>query len=140
MFDFKEFTDLSDGEIKLVVKSHDEEEGFAPRYGFSIIHIADDEDIGVVFFSVDNTNRQYIRGHLSYGVSPVYSGHNYAVKACKSIFMEKENSKVEIGDGGFVDWMQKMTGNKKERCLLSGIGLDRLLILLYSAIKIKYIN
>ena len=51
-----------------------------------------------------------------------YKGINY------SIFMENENSKVEIGDGGFVDWMQKMTGNKKERCLLSGIGLDRLLI------------
>jgi len=38
-----------------------------------------------VFFAVDNTNRQYVRGHLSYGVSPVYSGHNYAVKACKLI-------------------------------------------------------
>jgi len=85
MFDFKEFTDLTDGEIKLIVKSHDEEEGFAPRYGFSIIHIADNEDIGVVFFAVDNTNRQYVRGHLSYGVSPVYSGHNYAAKACKLI-------------------------------------------------------
>jgi len=51
-----------------------------------------------------------------------YKGINY------TIYMEKENSKIEIGDGGFVDWMQKLTGNKKERCLLSGIGLDRLLI------------
>jgi len=50
-----------------------------------------------------------------------YKGINY------SILMEKDNKKIEIGDGGFVDWIQKMTNNKKERCLISGIGLDRLL-------------
>ena len=51
-----------------------------------------------------------------------YKGINY------SIFMERENNKIEVGDGGFVDWMQKMTNNKKERCLISGLSLDRLLI------------
>lgn len=34
---------------------------------------------------------------------------------------------MEIGDGGFVDWTQKLLGNKKERLLISAIGLDRLL-------------
>ncbi|NOV00661.1 hypothetical protein [Paenibacillus planticolens] len=34
-----------------------------------------------------------------------------------------------IGDGGFVDWTQKIIGNKKERLLISAIGLDRLLLL-----------
>ena len=88
MFQFIDFTELKDNEIKLVLKSHDEpdpEKGILPRYGFSIIHIANDEDIGVVYFAVDNTRRQYLRGHLSYGVSPAYSGHNYAMKACKLI-------------------------------------------------------
>ena len=33
-----------------------------------------------------------------------------------------------IGDGGFVNWTQKMTGNRKERLLISAIGLDRLLL------------
>lgn len=33
-----------------------------------------------------------------------------------------------IGDGGLVDWTQKMIGNKKERLLISAIGLDRLLL------------
>lgn len=33
-----------------------------------------------------------------------------------------------IGDGGFVDWTQKIIGNKKERLLISAIGLDRLLL------------
>ena len=51
-----------------------------------------------------------------------YKGINY------SILMEKDNKKIEIGDGGFVDWIQQMTNNKKERCLISGIGLDRLLL------------
>lgn len=32
---------------------------------------------------------------------------------------------VEIGDGGFVDWTARLTGNRKERLLISGIGVDR---------------
>lgn len=88
MFQFLEFNDLKGDEIKLVLKSQDlpdYEKGILPRYGFSIIHINDNEDIGVIYFAVDNTLRQYLRGHLSYGVSQNYSGHNYAMKACKLI-------------------------------------------------------
>ena len=51
-----------------------------------------------------------------------YKGINF------KLYMEKENGKTEIGDGGFVDWIQRMTGNRKERCMISGIGIDRLLI------------
>ncbi|AKB27929.1 hypothetical protein MSSIT_1210 [Methanosarcina siciliae T4/M] len=35
---------------------------------------------------------------------------------------------VEIVDGGFVDWTQKLLGNKKERLLISGAGVDLQLI------------
>ena len=83
---FREFDELSNDEIKLILKSVDEpdkEKGTSLRYGFSIIHIQDNEDIGVVYFAPDNSDRQYLRGHLSYGISPAYSGHNYAMKACK---------------------------------------------------------
>lgn len=31
---------------------------------------------------------------------------------------------IEIVDGGFVDWTQKLLGNKKERLLISGAGID----------------
>lgn len=31
---------------------------------------------------------------------------------------------VEIADGGFTDWTQRLTGNRKERFLISGIGLE----------------
>ncbi|MBB6637534.1 hypothetical protein [Cohnella thailandensis] len=34
----------------------------------------------------------------------------------------------DIGDGGYVDWSQRLLGNKKQRMLISAIGLDRLLL------------
>jgi len=40
---------------------------------------------------------------------------------------------VEIADGGFTDWTQRLTGNQKERLLISGIGLE----LLYKMLKVK---
>jgi hypothetical protein len=33
-----------------------------------------------------------------------------------------------IGDGGFVDWSERLLGSKKERMIISAIGLDRLLL------------
>ena len=85
MFEWKEVADLAHDEIRLVLKSRDEpnpETGDAPRYGFSIIHNEDNRDIGVVYFSVDRSRRQYLTGHLSYGVDPAYKGHHFASKAC----------------------------------------------------------
>ena len=57
-----------------------------------------------------------------------YEENNYYKGIHFEIYMQKENQSIEIGDGGFVDWTQKMTGSGKERCLISGIGIDRLLI------------
>ena len=57
-----------------------------------------------------------------------FEDNNYYKGLHITMFMEKDNEKVEIGDGGFVDWIQQMTNNKKERCLISGIGIDRLLL------------
>ena len=59
---------------------------------------------------------------MEYEDSHYYRGMHY------KLFMDKENERVEIGDGGFVDWPRQMTGNPKERMLISGIGMDRLLI------------
>ncbi|MCP2202672.1 hypothetical protein [Lentzea flava] len=41
---------------------------------------------------------------------------------CYKVFLDG----VEIGDGGFVDWTQTLLGNRKERLLITGIGVDRL--------------
>ncbi len=40
---------------------------------------------------------------------------------CFKVFLHGE----EIGDGGFVDWTQQLLGNRKERLLTTGIGVDR---------------
>ncbi len=42
------------------------------------------------------------------------------------IYIQWDGREFEIGDGGFVDWSQKLTGNKKERMLISGLGLELL--------------
>lgn len=52
-----------------------------------------------------------------------YKGINF------KMYMHKKTETIEVGDGGFTDWTQKMLGNKKERCLISGLGVDRLLLL-----------
>ncbi|MGW4210169.1 hypothetical protein ACWEIJ_19420 [Lentzea sp. NPDC004789] len=41
---------------------------------------------------------------------------------CYKVYLHGE----EIGDGGFTDWTQRLTGNRKERLLISGVGVDRL--------------
>jgi len=38
-----------------------------------------------------------------------------------------EGSEIEIGDGGITDWTQKLVSNSKERLMISGIGIDRLI-------------
>jgi hypothetical protein len=45
-----------------------------------------------------------------------YLGTNFKLK------LPVDGRLSEIGDGGFVDWTQKLLGNKKERLLISGIG------------------
>lgn len=44
-----------------------------------------------------------------------------------TIIVNIKGQEIHIGDGGFVDWSQKLLDNKKERMLISAIGLDRLL-------------
>jgi hypothetical protein len=71
-------------------------------------------------------------GHdLSMNVSISKGEHNTENQYYKGLqFTIKtiiDNKKFYIGDGGFVDWTQKMLGNKKERLIISAIGLDRLL-------------
>ncbi|MCL2572879.1 MAG: GNAT family N-acetyltransferase [Defluviitaleaceae bacterium] len=88
MFKYLNFNDLSSNEIKLTIKTQDQPDpnnGILPRYGFAIIRISDNKEVGIIYFAADTTNRQYTRGHLSYGISPEYQGNNYAAKACQII-------------------------------------------------------
>lgn len=45
------------------------------------------------------------------------------------IYIDINGSEAEAADGGFVDWSQKLLENKKERMIISAIGMSPLLIL-----------
>jgi len=49
-----------------------------------------------------------------------YQGIQY--KAVISV----QGEEIEIADGGFVNWTQQLLQNKKERCFISGLGIDYL--------------
>jgi hypothetical protein len=49
----------------------------------------------------------------------------YYRRACFKINAIIGTETVEIGDGGFTDWTQRMLEDRHERLLISGVGLDR---------------
>ncbi|MEU9139307.1 hypothetical protein AB0D33_25675 [Streptomyces sp. NPDC048404] len=54
------------------------------------------------------------------------TGGGYYTGVCFKIYAGVEDQFVEVADGGFVDWSQLLIGNRKERLLISGYGVDRL--------------
>lgn len=58
------------------------------------------------------------------------SGRAYYQTLCFKISIFVDGKRFEIGDGGFVDWTRRLTGNRKERLLITGLGLDRLALAL----------
>ena len=52
---------------------------------------------------------------------------DYYREVCLRITVETiAGELLELVDGGFTDWTQQLLGNRKERLLISGIGLERL--------------
>ena len=42
-------------------------------------------------------------------------------------FREGNYTDGSFGDGGFTDWTAQLLGNRKERLLISGYGVERLI-------------
>jgi hypothetical protein len=57
------------------------------------------------------------------------SGRAYYRGLCFKVFAGTDGKRMEVGDGGFVDWTAKLLGNRKERLLISGYGLERLALI-----------
>ncbi len=58
------------------------------------------------------------------------SGRAYYRGLCFKVFAARGGEEpLEVADGGFADWTAKLLGNRKERLLISGYGVDRLAIL-----------
>ena len=60
----------------------------------------------------DRPDRQAARGY--------YAGF------CFKAFATFRGATFEVADGGHVDWTQQLLASRKERLMISGIGLDRL--------------
>jgi hypothetical protein len=54
------------------------------------------------------------------------SGRGYYNGLCFKVQADFGAGWLEVGDGGFVDWTGKLLGNRKERLLISGYGIDRI--------------
>ncbi len=54
------------------------------------------------------------------------SGRGYYLDFCFHVYAATESGDwLELADGGAVDWTQKLLSNAKERCIISGIGSER---------------
>lgn len=54
------------------------------------------------------------------------AGRGYYRDLCFKVNARINGELEELGEGGFTDWTQKLTTSKKERLLISGLGIDRL--------------
>ncbi|MGZ4678249.1 MAG: hypothetical protein ACXV8Y_17100 [Acidimicrobiia bacterium] len=52
------------------------------------------------------------------------SGRGYYRDVCFKVRAGPD--RIEIGDGGFVDWTRTLSGDRRERQLIAGLGVDRL--------------
>lgn len=54
------------------------------------------------------------------------SGRDYYADLCFHVYAAAPSGDfIELADGGVVDWTQKLLSNAKERCVISGIGSER---------------
>ena len=57
------------------------------------------------------------------------AGRGYYRELCFKINVWAGEEWAEIGDGGFTDWIARLTASNKERLLISGVGIDRVVAL-----------
>lgn len=54
------------------------------------------------------------------------AGTRYYAGFCYKAFTVREGTRTEIADGGVLDWTQRLLGNRKERLVTTGLGIDNL--------------
>jgi hypothetical protein len=54
------------------------------------------------------------------------AGRGYYRDLCFKVIVRAEGTEVEVGDGGFTDWATRLTGDRKCRMLVAGLGVDRI--------------
>jgi hypothetical protein len=61
--------------------------------------------------------------HLSVDYQEDQHNHYYETIQFK-LFVEINNQKIDIADGGVVNWTQQLLGNQKHRAFISGVGIE----------------
>ena len=56
------------------------------------------------------------------------AGRGYYPNVCFKLLIDTGDEVVEVGDGGAVDWTSSLLQSRKERLLIGGVSLDRLLL------------
>ena len=57
------------------------------------------------------------------------AGRGYYRDLCFKLNVRAGPGWAEVGDGGFTDWTARLTASAKERLLISGVGIDRVVAL-----------
>jgi hypothetical protein len=57
------------------------------------------------------------------------AGRGYYRELCFKINVRAGREWAEVGDGGFTDWTARLTSSNKERLLITGVGIDRVVAL-----------
>jgi hypothetical protein len=58
-----------------------------------------------------------------------HSGRGYYRELCFKLNVHSGQAWAEVGDGGFTDWTARLTASSKERLLITGVGIDRVVAL-----------
>lgn len=56
------------------------------------------------------------------------AGKGYYPTVAFKLFASFGDGPIEMADGGFVDWTQRLVESRKERLMTSGLGMDRLVL------------
>jgi len=89
VFQFYQFNDLSDQEIRLIIDDHLEGNRAmdrVPAYKFRIERVVDEAWVGDIDVRIGDTRHLIMYGgHIGYSVFENFRGHRYAAKACQLI-------------------------------------------------------
>jgi hypothetical protein len=78
------------------------------------------------FEGVTETIRDALSGRASVVDDADRNSGGYYAGLCFKVYRTGDGEPFEIGDGGFVEWTRSLLADRKERLLISGLGIERL--------------
>lgn len=117
---FEKKLDLAPVKIRLKSLGTDGEENHLFQSILSFLEKSE-PDWTIEIIESKQVEQEYYRGLQFKIVIPKPSGGTTLRRATTT-----GSEELEIADGGFTDWTQRLSGNRKERLLISGMGLELL--------------